>query len=155
MVPYDLSLTDGVVTLRPLSLNDLPAVLEAVHESVDEIMPWMTWCTPDYNESIARPWLASLPQAWESGTQYGLAITDAQYTGLMWFRPVPHQSSVSSGKPGLLGAHRRYRTRCRHPGSAPGRGIRRYPASVAESRDRGCRWEYAQPARGGEMWGQT
>jgi ribosomal-protein-serine acetyltransferase len=78
MIPYTLSLTDGVVTLRPLSLNDLPAVLEAVHESVDEIMPWMTWCTPDYNESIAWPWLASLPQAWESGTQYGLAITDAQ-----------------------------------------------------------------------------
>jgi len=93
MISYDITLTDGVVILRPLSVNDLPALLEAVHESVDEIMPWMTWCTPDYNEEIARPWLATLPEAWEVGTQYGLAIIDAQTgrflggTGLSHFNP--------------------------------------------------------------------
>ena len=78
MIPYGTTLSDGIINLRPVYLDDLPDLMEAVHESVDEIMPWMTWCTPDYNEKVARPWLATLPGAWEAGTQYALAITDAQ-----------------------------------------------------------------------------
>lgn len=77
MIPKNTTLTDGLVALRPLSIADLPSLMEAVHESVTEIMPWMDWCTPAYSEEFAHSWLAMLPQAWEQGTQYGLAITDA------------------------------------------------------------------------------
>jgi RimJ/RimL family protein N-acetyltransferase len=78
MISFDTTLTDGVITLRPLNMDDLPGLMVAVHESVAEIMPWMDWCTPAYDEDFARSWLATLPKAWEAGTQYGLAITDAQ-----------------------------------------------------------------------------
>jgi ribosomal-protein-serine acetyltransferase len=78
MIPYDTILTDGVITLRPLNMDDLPGLMEAVHESVAEIMPWMDWCTPAYDEAFACSWLATLPEAWEARTQYGLAITDAR-----------------------------------------------------------------------------
>jgi RimJ/RimL family protein N-acetyltransferase len=78
MIPYDRTLTDGVLTLRSVTIGDAPALVDAVQESVAQIMPWMGWCVPDYNEDIARSWLAVLPEAWEAGTQYALAITDAQ-----------------------------------------------------------------------------
>lgn len=78
MIPHDTTLTDGVITLRAPNVDDIPALVEAVQESVEQIMPWMDWCTPEYSEAIARPWLARLPEGWEAGTQYGLVITDAQ-----------------------------------------------------------------------------
>jgi RimJ/RimL family protein N-acetyltransferase len=77
MIPYDTTITDGEITLRLPTVDDAPALVAAVQESVAEIMPWMGWCTPAYNEEIARPWLAALPDAWENGTQFALAITDA------------------------------------------------------------------------------
>lgn len=78
MIPYDTIITDGVLTLRPVTLDDTHSLVDAVQESVAQIMPWMSWCTLEYNENIARSWLAILPEAWEAGTQYALAIKDAQ-----------------------------------------------------------------------------
>jgi len=78
MIPYNTKLTDEVITLRPPTLGDVSAIVEAAQESVEQIMPWMDWCTPDYGEELARRWLTALPEAWEAGTQYGLVITDAQ-----------------------------------------------------------------------------
>ena len=78
MIPYDRTITDGVVTLRPPNVDDVPALVEAVQESVEQIMPWMDWCTPDYNQDTARRWVSTLPAAWVVGAQYGLVITDAQ-----------------------------------------------------------------------------
>lgn len=77
MIPCDTTITDGEITLRPLHMDDLPDLLGAVQESVAEIMPWMGWCTPAYNEDIARPWLEILPAVWKNGSQFALAITDA------------------------------------------------------------------------------
>jgi len=76
-------LSDGVITLRPPTIDDAPALVEAVQESVAEIMPWMGWCTPEYNEEFARPWLATLPGAWERGEQYGFLITEARTGALL------------------------------------------------------------------------
>ena len=45
--------------------------------SVADIMPWMSWCTPEYNEELAREWLATLKAAWKARVQYGMVITDA------------------------------------------------------------------------------
>jgi len=61
MIPYDINLTDGIVTLRPPNIDDVPALVEAVQESVEQIMPWMDWCTPQYGEETARRWLTDLP----------------------------------------------------------------------------------------------
>lgn len=76
MVPRDLILTDNTITLRLPTLKDVPGLVGAVRESVEEIMPWMNWCVPDYDDEMAGSWVASLPEAWDSGTQYSMVITD-------------------------------------------------------------------------------
>lgn len=78
MIPYDTILTDGFINLRPPTIEYAPAIVDAVQESVDQIMPWMDWCKPDYDENVARSWLAGLPEAWNCGTQYALMISDVQ-----------------------------------------------------------------------------
>jgi RimJ/RimL family protein N-acetyltransferase len=78
MISFDTKLSDGVITLRPIGSDDTSEVVEAVQESVAEIMPWMSWCTPDYDENEARSFLSILPDRWVWGLQYGFAIIDAQ-----------------------------------------------------------------------------
>ena len=78
MIPYNTILTDGIITLQPPTIDHIPMLVEAVQESVVEIMPWMGWCTQEYNAEDARSWLSAIPAAWVSGTQYALVVTDAQ-----------------------------------------------------------------------------
>ena len=78
MVSIETILSDGVITLQPIGPEDTLDVVEAVQESVAEIMPWMSWCTPDYDVDQARAFLSTLPNRWEQGLQYGFAITDPQ-----------------------------------------------------------------------------
>lgn len=77
MIPRNTLLTDNVIALRPAGVEDTCALVDAVQESVGEIMPWMDWCTPEYDEDTARGWLASLPPSWDAGNRYAFAITDA------------------------------------------------------------------------------
>ncbi len=76
MISPDTILIDDLITLRLIGPEDTQSVVEAVLESVDEIMPWMTWCTPDYNETRAKTFLSTLPKRWEQGLQFAFAITD-------------------------------------------------------------------------------
>lgn len=73
----NIQLTDGLITLRPPRPTDLPALLEAVHESLAELHPWMDWATPAYNEASARNWLEHVQLAWEHASGFQFAITDA------------------------------------------------------------------------------
>jgi len=75
-------ITDGVLLLRRPTMDDLPAMVEAVRESVPEISPWMGWCHEGYTEDEARSWLESLPAGWEQDHDYSFFITDVQ-TGLL------------------------------------------------------------------------
>ena len=43
MVSFETILSDGVITLQPIGPEDTLDVVEAVQESVAEIMPWMSW----------------------------------------------------------------------------------------------------------------
>ena len=47
-------LTDGVVTLAPATVADAEAVAAAVQTSLDTLMAWMPWATPDYDAESAR-----------------------------------------------------------------------------------------------------
>lgn len=61
-----------------MRVEDAPDIVQAVQESIKQIMPWMGWCTPTYDLSTATEWLETLPQAWQAGTQYTFAITDTE-----------------------------------------------------------------------------
>lgn len=95
MISYGTTLTDGVIALRPIGPEDTPAVVEAVRESVAEIMPWMSWCTPDYDPTGARAFLSTLPTRWEQGLQYGFAITDVQTGGFLGGAGLNHINVVT------------------------------------------------------------
>jgi len=74
MIPLSTTLTDGTITLKPLDILDADDLVRAVHESVNEIMPWMGWCTPEYDLQTAKAWLLSLDTRWKDGSQYAFAI---------------------------------------------------------------------------------
>ena len=71
------------VKLRPYSLDDAEAVLEAARESLAELQPWMPWCHPDYSLEDSRSWLQLQVPAFEEGTAFEFAIvsSDGRYLG--------------------------------------------------------------------------
>lgn len=78
MIPYPTTLTNNKITLRPFHRSDAGSMTQAVHESVPEVMPWMTWCHPNFSEKEALSWINSLPEAWKTGNQYAFAITNSK-----------------------------------------------------------------------------
>lgn len=77
MIPR-IALTDGVVTLRPLQPADAPAMYTAVHESLAELKPWMSWAHDGYSEREACEWIEKAQERWSRGDYYGFAIIGAQ-----------------------------------------------------------------------------
>jgi ribosomal-protein-serine acetyltransferase len=80
----NIHLTDGLILLRPPRPDDVPALNEAVHESLAELHPWMDWATEAYDEAAARRWLEFSQLYWEHSSGFQFAITDAatgQYIG--------------------------------------------------------------------------
>ncbi|MGE0703226.1 MAG: GNAT family N-acetyltransferase [Vicinamibacterales bacterium] len=71
------------VELRPYSQSDTQAVFEAVHESFNELHPWMPWCRADYSVEEARSWLGLQVRGFEEGTAFQFAILakDGRYLG--------------------------------------------------------------------------
>ena len=47
---------DGV-SLRPPCSADAPALVEAIHESMPELSPWMPWATSTYDTAMANQWI--------------------------------------------------------------------------------------------------
>ena len=69
-------LTDDVIRLRPLVMEDASELTDAVQKSIPDLMPWMSWCHAGYNQQDALRWLNTLPSGWAKGTDYSFVITD-------------------------------------------------------------------------------
>jgi len=74
----NVQLTDGSLLLRPPCRADAPALVAAVRESLAELEPWMDWASQAYDEASAARWLEVVGMAWEHGTAFHFAITDAK-----------------------------------------------------------------------------
>jgi len=48
---------DDVITLEPLQIKHAPLLVEAAHESVAEVNPWMPWCCAAFMVSDAEKWI--------------------------------------------------------------------------------------------------
>ena len=72
-----IELSDGVVTLQKYREEDAEQVFLAVRESINEILPWMPWCHPEYSLEDSRVWSASRDLAWSNGLEYDFVITGA------------------------------------------------------------------------------
>lgn len=74
----DVRLTDGFLLLRPPCREDAPALAAAVRESLAELEPWMDWASASYDEAAAARWLEVVGMAWEHGSAFHFAVTDAR-----------------------------------------------------------------------------
>ncbi len=71
------TLTDGVVTLRPLRADDAVSMHEAICESLADLKPWMSWAHNDYRIKEAQDWIMVAQARWDDSAYFGFAITDA------------------------------------------------------------------------------
>jgi ribosomal-protein-serine acetyltransferase len=70
-----VSLVDQDLLLRPFHFTDTAGLYCAVHESLTELKPWMSWASEAYNEMTAREYITIGRARWEEHTYYALAIT--------------------------------------------------------------------------------
>ena len=82
MFPF-ITLTDGVITLRPFQFGDEAALYRAVRESIPEIEPWMSWANDSYTMDTALNFVTVTRAHWSDGTLYGFSITDAKTGEIM------------------------------------------------------------------------
>jgi RimJ/RimL family protein N-acetyltransferase len=65
------------VRIRPYRIDDGQAIVDAVHESLAELMPWMPWAHPAYSIHESQQWLDVQIAAFERATAFEFAIVGA------------------------------------------------------------------------------
>ena len=63
------------IRIRPYSVEDAPALWEAVIESRVELEVWMPWCHANYSLADARDWIAAQVAAVSQGAAFEFVIT--------------------------------------------------------------------------------
>lgn len=63
-----------MISIEPLRLEHAPALVAAAQESIDEVNPWLPWCTKEFLLPQATEWIASQAQAFAMGSAYEFAI---------------------------------------------------------------------------------
>jgi RimJ/RimL family protein N-acetyltransferase len=82
MFPF-ITLTDGVVSLRPFEFGDENNLHNAIHESLPELEPWMSWANKNYTSEMALNFVTMMRAQWSNGSQYAFAITDTKTGGFI------------------------------------------------------------------------
>lgn len=77
MLPF-IKLSDDLITLRPFEFGEAHSLHHAVHESMKELGPWMSWANESYTVETARNFITVTRAQWPSGSIYGFAIIDSQ-----------------------------------------------------------------------------
>jgi RimJ/RimL family protein N-acetyltransferase len=62
------------VSIRPFRIDDVPALYEAVRESMDDLGPWMPWCHSDYAISETHAWVSKQIAAFEAREEFHFVI---------------------------------------------------------------------------------
>lgn len=70
-----ISLSDGVVLLRPFCPSDVEPMYVAVRESLQELKPWMSWATDWFSREDAKKWVESAMAHWQADSYYGFVVT--------------------------------------------------------------------------------
>lgn len=65
---------DGDILVRPLTMDDAPALYEAVRGSIGSLSLLFPWCHPAYSLSDSETWIAHCLDAWERRTEFPLGI---------------------------------------------------------------------------------
>lgn len=74
-MPSSVQLVDEELHLRPFRFTDSPQLYQAIHESLQDLTPWMSWATRNYTEMSAREYITIARARWDDHTFYAFAIT--------------------------------------------------------------------------------
>ena len=69
--------TSSTVKIERLTSKHVAAALQAAHESVEDIYPWMEWCRPGLERSEVASMVATLEDAWDKGVAYAFVVVDS------------------------------------------------------------------------------
>jgi RimJ/RimL family protein N-acetyltransferase len=64
------------IRILPLREEHATRLLEAAHESIAEVGPWMPWCRPGFSEADARGWVSMQQSNWSERSEFQFAIED-------------------------------------------------------------------------------
>jgi len=67
----------SAVDIERLSSRHVDAALQAAHESVADVFPWMEWCRPGLERSEIASMVAALECLWDKGEAYAFAVVDS------------------------------------------------------------------------------
>ena len=70
-----IQLVDKDLLLRPFRVDDATRLYRAVHESVKELKPWMSWANEGYTEMTAREYISITQARWVEHTLFAFAVT--------------------------------------------------------------------------------
>ena len=57
MISRKIKLTDGVIVLKPVGLDDVSAHFESITASKKELKPWMPWRHSKYSIKETQSWV--------------------------------------------------------------------------------------------------
>lgn len=77
MFPF-VKLSDDAITLRPFDFGEEDELFHAVHSSLPELGPWMSWANENYTKESARNYITVTRAEWNRGSLYVFAITDSK-----------------------------------------------------------------------------
>ncbi len=69
--------TDGLITIRPYTPEDVGSLTAAAIESVSDVYPWLEWCHPGYCRQEAESWIAHCMEGWREGREFQFAIFES------------------------------------------------------------------------------
>ena len=72
----EVLLGDGHIGLRQFTLEDVPALFNAIRESMTQLSAWMVWAHPHYSMQDTQSFVMKCGAGWEKGEQYSFAIVD-------------------------------------------------------------------------------
>lgn len=74
--PNELLLSDGNIGLRQFTMEDVPVLFNAIHESMAQLSAWMVWAHPQYSIEDTQAFVLKCGPGWEKGEQYSFAMVD-------------------------------------------------------------------------------
>jgi RimJ/RimL family protein N-acetyltransferase len=73
-----MSLSDGVVSIRPFNAFDAAPLFEAISESLPQLCTWLTWCRPDHALDDCAAFILKSQVDWQNGEQFNFGSFHAK-----------------------------------------------------------------------------
>lgn len=89
MFPF-IKLSDDGITLRPFEFGEEDKLYDAVHSSLPELSPWMSWANESYTKESARNYITVTRAEWNRGSLYVFAITDSKTNEILGASSLSH-----------------------------------------------------------------